>query len=43
MILIMPVFAGEIINVQSSQGDWWQGEIPGRGSGSFPGNYVQMI
>jgi len=35
--------AGEMINVHTSQGEWWTGEIPGRGSGSFPHNYVQMV
>jgi hypothetical protein len=35
--------AGDTITIHSSQGDWWQGEIPGRGRGAFPGNYVQML
>lgn len=35
--------AGEIITVLSREGDWWQGEIVGRGHGKFPGNYVQML
>eukprot|EP01128_Nolandella_sp_AFSM9_P012181 TRINITY_DN9029_c0_g1_i1.p1 TRINITY_DN9029_c0_g1~~TRINITY_DN9029_c0_g1_i1.p1 ORF type:complete len:375 (+),score=74.85 TRINITY_DN9029_c0_g1_i1:40-1164(+) len=34
--------AGDVINVTSSEGDWWVGELNGQ-SGSFPGNYVKML
>jgi len=34
--------AGEMINIQTSQGDWWTGELRGQ-TGAFPGNYVKML
>jgi hypothetical protein len=34
---------GEIISVYAQNGEWWEGEIPGKGRGLFPANYVQLI
>lgn len=38
----LTIKTGDIINVISSDGDWWEGKLGNR-QGFFPGNYVEKI